>query len=396
MTVEDGVGVMASGSVPLKFVDRRLGISPRVPVTVRELKHALPAIALLWVPVVLAAWGRLPGSGDFSRAVPMLQAMLIGGLAPLLVAVGVARLRARTWRATAALLWSNGWLSERPLRYVLLSVTISAFFWAFASWKTAIPMVHPFSWDPALWSLGARLHRGQLDVILAPIFGGPRALLALDTLYESWGFVLFALILWQAWQADLERAKKFLLAFALIWIVLGVFMATAFSSAGPWYERLIAETHQFDPLFRRLMAANAISPLVALQAQHYLWEAQVRGVVTLGSGISAFPSLHVAGAALAALALSDRNRWLGAVAWLYVGLTWVASVMLGWHYALDGEVAILATLGVWRMAAALTKGIAVVPDATRTWGREGFPAPPMHPSNTQRDSGVKASWSLWP
>ncbi len=339
-----------SGPGQLRSLDRRLGITTRVPATVRQLKHALPAIVLLWVPVVLAVWGALPGSRDFSRATPMLQALLIGGLAPLLVAAGVSRLRARTWRGTLARLWSNGWLTERPLRYFLLSVTLSAFFWAFASWKTAIPMVHPFTWDPALWSLGARLHGGQVDALLAPVFGAPRAIIALDAVYETWGFVLFGLILWQTWQTDLERAKRFLLAFALTWIGLGVLMATAFSSAGPWYEHLVTGTHRFDRLFARLTAADGISPLAALEAQHYLWEAQVRGVVTLGSGISAFPSLHVAGAALAALAVSERNRWLGVLAWVYVGLTFVASVMLGWHYALDGEVAILATIVVWKVA----------------------------------------------
>jgi hypothetical protein len=401
MTKQDRVSEAALGHpaarVPaqVQALDRRLGITTRVPPTVRQLQHAVPALALLWVPVLLAVWGHLPGSRDYSRATPMLQALLIGGLAPMLVAAGVAWLRARSLRGAARLLWSNGWLTERPLRYVLLSVTLSAFFWAFASWKTAIPMVHPFTWDPELWALGARLHGGQVDAMLAPVFGSPRAIIALDALYESWGFVLFGLILWQAWQRDLERAKRFLLAFALTWIVLGVFMATAFSSAGPWYERLVTRTHGFDSLFARLNAADASSPLAALRAQHYLWEAQVRGVVTLGSGISAFPSLHVAGAALAALTLSDRNRWLGALAWVYVGLTGVASVMLGWHYALDGEVAILGTLVIWRVAGSVTDVAAVMMSPRWTWEGEAPLAVAAEPE-TPRVPGARRSWSLWP
>ena len=385
-----------TASVPLKNLERLLGVSLRTPATVRQLEHALPAIALLWVPVVLAVWAHLPGSADFRRAAPMFQAMMIGGLAPLLVAGGLARLRARTWRGMAWRLWANGWLTERPLRYLLLSASLSAFFWAFASWKTAIPMVHPFAWDSELWSLGARLHGGRPSELLAPIFGGPRALIALDTVYESWGAVLFGLILWQVWQADLERAKRFLLAFALTWIVLGVFLATAFSSAGPCFARLVTGTHRYDEMFARLMAADAISPLTSLRAQHYLWEAHLRGVVTLGSGIAAFPSLHVAGATLAALTLSDRNRWLGAIGWLYVGLTCVASVMLGWHYALDGEVAILATMAVWKLAGALTEATAPIPAPRRTWKSEDLAVAPMQPATASTASDTRKSWSLWP
>jgi len=300
---------MTVGILP-ESLARRLGVEVRTPATLQQLQHALPALALLWVPVAIAVWARLPGTADFDRGLPMLRAMLIGGLAPLLVAGGIARLRARTWTAAGELLWSEGWLTERPIRHVLMSVSLAAFFWAFACWKSAIPLVHPFAWDERLWSLGAWIHQGQPDVLLAPIFGGPRTILALDDLYETWWFALFGLLLWQVWQRDLAKAKRFLLAFGLVWIVLGIFAATVFSSAGPCYARLIAGTHRYDELFARLNAANALSPLTALRAQAYLWTAYVRGVVPPGGGISAFPSLHVAGTALGALVVAERNRAL--------------------------------------------------------------------------------------
>ena len=69
-----------------------------------------------------------------------------------------------------------------------------------------------------------------------------------------------------------------------------------------------------------------------------------------GGGISAFPSLHVAGATLAALSLYERNRVLGTLAWIYMALIWVASVMLGWHYSLDGSMAVLWTGICWLLA----------------------------------------------
>ena len=219
-----------------------------------------------------------------------------------------------------------------------MSVSLSAFFWAFAAWKSAIPVVHPFAWDQRLWSFGAMIHGGQPDMLLAPIFGSPWAIVALDRLYETWWFVLVGLLMWQIWQRDLAKAKRFLLAFALIWIVLGIFVATMFSSAGPCYARLLTGTHRYDKLLARLDVANALSPLTVIEAQKYLWSAYMRGLIPPGGGISAFPSLHVAGATLAALALYERNRALGTLAWMYMALISVASIMLGWHYSLDGYV----------------------------------------------------------
>jgi hypothetical protein len=332
----------------------------RAPATVRELGHVLPALALLWVPVVIAVWARLPGAADLERGVPMLRAMLIGGLAPLLVAGGIARLRAMSLSGAARLLWSEGWLTERPVRHLLMSVSFAAFFWAFACWKSAIPLVNRFSWDERLWSLDAWLHTGQPDLLLAPLFGGPRTIVALDHLYETWWLAQFALLLWQIWQPDLAKAKRFLLAYALVWIVLGIFVATAFSSAGPCYAGLITGTHRYDELLARLDAANALAPLTTLRGQAYLWAAYVRQVVPPGGGISAFPSLHVAAVVLGAIAIHERSRALGMLAWVYLALIWIGSIILGWHYALDGTVAILGALACWWVAGSLTKRNPVV------------------------------------
>ncbi|MGN6391438.1 MAG: phosphatase PAP2 family protein [Gemmatimonadales bacterium] len=371
----------------------------RVPDGVRELKHILPAIVLLWVPVVLAVWGRLPGTATPAAGMAMLRAMLIGGLAPLMIATGIARLRARTWRGAGTVLWEDGWLSERPLRHLLMSVSLAAFFWAFACWKSAIPAVHGYQWDEPIWTAGALIHGGRMDQMLAPWFGSPGALIALDSLYETWWFVLLAIIMWQIWQPRLENAKRFLLAFALVWVVLGIFLATAFSSAGPCFSRLITGSHRYDDLVARLHAANAVSPLMALRGQAYLWEAYTQRLVPPGGGISAFPSLHVGGATLCAIVLWQRSRALGVVGWCYVALTWIASIMLGWHYALDGEVAVVAVALCWAVAGVLTTPITVAPRVTWRWRRADpalEPVPVPVRSEPPVSAGVRSSWSLWP
>jgi hypothetical protein len=70
----------------------------------------------------------------------------------------------------------------------------------------------------------------------------------------------------------------------------------------------------------------------------------------LGAGISAMPSMHIAMACWAALALRAYSRKMQWVGWTYVGLIWFGSVHLGWHYFTDGVVGALGALVVWQLA----------------------------------------------
>jgi hypothetical protein len=369
-------------------------VTVRAVATVRQLAHAAPAIALLWVPVLIALWAELPGTGDIARGVPMLSAMLLAGLAPLLVAAGVARLRTDSPAAAGRLLWAEGWLTERPIRHVLMSVSLAAFFWAFASWKSAIPVVYSFTWDERLGALDTWLIGTSPDLLLAPFFGSPSRIIALDRLYETWWLAQCALLLWQVWQPDLAKAKRFLLAFALVWIALGIFMATAFSSAGPCYAHLITGTDRYQELLARLQAADAVAPLTALQAQDFLWRAHLHGVVPTGGGISAFPSLHVAVAVLGALAVQEKGRVLGVVAWAYMAVVWIASIMLGWHYAVDGLVGVWGAMACWAVSGWLTTPIPETPPATAR--RDAGPELVFEQKVALRPGQVRQSWSMWP
>jgi hypothetical protein len=355
-------------------------------------------VTLLWVPVLIAVWAELPGTAQLERGVPMLRAMLVAGLAPLLVAAGAARLRAGTPAGTGRLLWSGGWLTERPVRHLLMSISLAAFFWAFASWKSAIPLVHPFAWDDRLGALDAWLSGGRPDALLAPVFGTPVAIIALDRLYETWWLAQFALLLWQVWQPDLEKAQRFLLSFALVWIVLGIFMATAFSSAGPCYAHLITGTDRHHELLARLQAADVVAPLTALQAQDFLWRAHLHGVVPPGGGISAFPSLHMAVAMLGVLAAQKRGRILGTMAWAYLALMWIASIMLGWHYGVDGIVGILGAGACWAVSGYLTTPILEAPGQIGRQASRREPAPELVVEEKIGipEGAVRQSWSLWP
>jgi hypothetical protein len=61
------------------------------------------------------------------------------------------------------------------------------------------------------------------------------------------------------------------------------------------------------------------------------------------------PSVHNGVAFLFALAAWRANRPLGVLFGAYALLIWIGSIHLGWHYGLDGVVAVALTLWIWRV-----------------------------------------------
>jgi hypothetical protein len=246
------------------------------------------------------------------------------------------------------LLRENGWLGARLIRFAVLAPTLTAFFANFALWKAAIPMLHHgFGWDAPLERLDVWVHTGHPDRWLGAMLGAPHSILLLDRVYETWFYLLFALVIWQAWGSDRRVLRRFWTAFALIWVVLGILVASTFASAGPIYARLTRGSAAYDGLLNRLAAAEALGPLFVHLGSRSLWEAFLERQVSIGDGISAFPSIHVAIVVLAVLAAWRVSRALGIPVMCYALVIWLGSIMLGWHYAVDGEAAAVATLAIW-------------------------------------------------
>jgi hypothetical protein len=103
----------------------------------------------------------------------------------------------------------------------------------------------------------------------------------------------------------------------------------------------------FAPLMAYLREANQFVWLPALDVQEMLWTGYVNRGIQFGGGISAMPSLHLATSFSFALLGFAINRRLGLLFALFTGLILIGSVHLGWHYALDGYAAILATWPIW-------------------------------------------------
>jgi uncharacterized membrane protein len=60
--------------------------------------------------------------------------------------------------------------------------------------------------------------------------------------------------------------------------------------------------------------------------------------------------MHIAMPALFALALGRVSRRLGWALWVFTALTSLATVLLGWHYAIDAYAAIGGAWVCWWLA----------------------------------------------
>jgi membrane protein implicated in regulation of membrane protease activity len=65
--------------------------------------------------------------------------------------------------------------------------------------------------------------------------------------------------------------------------------------------------------------------------------------------------MHNAVAILLACAAFEINRVMGWMLTLFATLIFIGSIHLGWHYALDGVVAAIISIGLWISSAALLR-----------------------------------------
>lgn len=127
----------------------------------------------------------------------------------------------------------------------------------------------------------------------------------------------------------------------------GFFLAMGLSSAGPCFYERLGLGSDYHPLLQALAAADRIYPIWALSTQDILWSGYI-GATPGSLGISAFPSMHVAMAVLFALYAARRSWLVGLLMWAFAAIIMVGSVVLGWHYAVDGYASVLISIAIWK------------------------------------------------
>jgi len=161
----------------------------------------------------------------------------------------------------------------------------------------------------------------------------------IDWAYVTWAqSTLFMMAILPLFPKSQKRDRA-MISFFLV-VSASAILQYALPSAGPiFYERL-----GFGDRFADLPSR----PWATITAD-YLWANYLDNGSRVGAGISAFPSLHVAGAAWVATVVTGFSRKLAPLAWAYFVLILMGSVFLGWHYALDGIAGLVIALIMYRL-----------------------------------------------
>ena len=327
-----------------------------------RIHRPLYAVALLTLALAAFVGSRTGNQidfaaiGGFGRVLGTL--FLLTGIAVVAIKAAHLVFAEKATKPWAALLnWMRDGLldDDRALNAIHTIVAANIFVVGFGVLKGAIGILQPFHWDAALMAFDRTLHFGNLPhEWLGALPTNSVAVGLLDSAYNLWYFILLSALLVAGFHAGhrsltVSPHRRFLLAFLLTWLVGGVFVALGFSSAGPCYYALVGAGEVYASLMANLNAVNAVRPLVALETQSILWNGYV-GLRDGSVGIAAFPSMHVATAVLIALYASTRSVAAALGGWAFAAIIMLGSVVLGWHYAVDGYAGGAIAAGLWWVA----------------------------------------------
>jgi hypothetical protein len=237
----------------------------------------------------------------------------------------------------------------RFLAGILLMLTAGiAFMSTFSALKSVMP-ADGFPYDVLQADIDKMLHFGVDPWRWLYALGhAPWLQRILEINYNSGWFILcYGLMFWWATSPRATQRARYFITFFATWIVVGNVLAWACLSAGPaFYGQVTGDTARFGEQMAHLLSTNGEFSSVSVY-QSYLWRLYATGRTGLGSGISAFPSMHVAMITLNALFIGEFSRRWALAMWAYAALVMISSVYLAWHYAIDGYASLAVTTALY-------------------------------------------------
>ncbi|HYD06303.1 MAG TPA: phosphatase PAP2 family protein, partial [Reyranella sp.] len=159
----------------------------------------------------------------------------------------------------------------------------------------------------------------------------------IEFIYALWGVALAAVPFVVCLRREDANRTRLLISYPLVMILFGNIVAAWFMSSGPfWFHHQAGMADPYAALFAYLQQVNPDRAFSAVLFQEYLWQAYQKDITEIGTAISAFPSIHVAIAALFLFYAWPISKAARAFALAFFLIILVGSVLLGWHYAVDG------------------------------------------------------------
>jgi len=232
--------------------------------------------------------------------------------------------------------------------YVAPTGIVVTILFLFAGLKQLIPLLQPYYADAMLMAADRWVHSGQLPHEYLQPWLTPAWLEGLDIVYPTLFPVTLAFYIYYARQKQLPAARyAFMVGFCLCWLLLGLGGGTLLASMGPCFYH-IALPDAANPYASLMEWISRTGPqLESPLMQAYLLKLYQTGEAGFGGGISAMPSVHAALPTLMVWAGWQRSPWLGLLMLAYLALIGLATVALGWHYAVDIYASIIATSLLW-------------------------------------------------
>jgi len=292
--------------------------------------------------------------------------LLLAGLLAAIAKTVAIMMSANPDRPTEQLVaWVNRVAIETPRLANGMHATVLFFlvFGVFATLKSAIPSIVPFTWDAAFYEMDRPFFGGataweawSLDSI------SPLVFITVNFFYNLWIPIVIAFLTFFGFANSSPVRSTFITSSMVTFVLCGSLLAILFSSAGPCFYGQVVDGHNpYADHVAFLKALHEETGMVwAVYAQELLWNSYSMRFDGAVSGISAMPSLHVAFAVLMALASWRVSKALGIFMIMFLIMICIGSVILAWHYAVDTVLGGAAAALIW-FAVSACFGVACPP-----------------------------------
>ncbi len=235
----------------------------------------------------------------------------------------------------------------------------------FGQIKAVIPQLNPFSWDETFMQIDRALHFGIDPWVIVNLFLGYLPItIVIDWIYLLWIFIIYGVWMSAAFAKEHSALRtQFLLAFLLIWTIVGNGFAIMLSSVGPiFYGDIGLQPNPFIGLTNYLAQVDSQFSLLVLQIKDILWSSYT-GTGSIVKGISAMPSMHNCSAILVAIYAWHVDKAFGKALTAFAGIIFLGSIHLGWHYAIDGYLAGILAFLIWWVAGKIAVWMHTLPES---------------------------------